>query len=111
MSIIKPYTAEADIEGYRLVTFGTEEGSVKAAAAATDIVIGRTCFCGAVAGTTVDIDHGRYGELKLGGTVARGDELTAGADGCAVKAESGNKIAGIALEAGVKDDVIHVLMK
>lgn len=50
MSIIKPYTAEADIEGNRLVTFGTEEGSVKAAAAATDVVIGRTCFAAPLSG-------------------------------------------------------------
>ncbi len=31
-----PYTAETDIEGYRLVTFGTNDGEVKPTTAKTE---------------------------------------------------------------------------
>ena len=49
-----PYTAETDIEGYRLVTFGTNDGEVKPTTAKTDPVIGVTNYIGAPKGTTVD---------------------------------------------------------
>lgn len=111
MNSKKAYTAEAEIDGHRLVTFGTTEGDIKATSSATDVVIGVTNFIGAPASSIVDVDHSRFTEVKLGGTVARGDKLTAGADGCAFKAQADNQVAAIALNDGVKDDIISILMK
>lgn len=111
MNSKKTYTAETDIDGHRFITFGTTEGEVKPTTNNTDVVIGVTNFIGAPKSRTVDVDHSRFTEVKLGGTVARGDKLTAGADGCALKAEAANQVAAIALNDGVKDDIISVLMK
>lgn len=107
----KAYRAETAIEGHRFITFGTADGDVKMTTAKTDVVIGVSEFVGAKADRTVDICHSRRVEVQLGGTVVRGDELTAAADGQAVKAATGDKIAAIALNDGVKDDIITVLMK
>lgn len=105
------YTAETDIEGRRLLTFGANEGDVKVTTAATDPVIGVSQYIGAVQGTVIDVNIDNHGEVQLGGTVSRGDELTAGTDGKAVKAAAGNKIFGMALQDGVADDVINFLRK
>lgn len=103
------FNAETDLDGRRLLTFGTKEGDVKLATAATDPVIGVSQYIGAVQGTVIDVNIDNHGQVQLGGTVNRGDELTAGADGKAVKAASGNKIFGMALQDGVADDVINFL--
>lgn len=107
----KAYHAESAIEGHRLITFGTADGEVKMTTAKTDVVIGVSEYIGAEQDQTVDVSHCRRVEVQLGGTVARGDELTAAADGKAVKAATGDKIAAIALNDGVSDDIITVLMK
>ena len=104
-----PYTAETDIDGQRLLTFGTNDGEVKPTAAATDPVIGVSLYIGAVKGTVIDVNIDLHGKVKLGGTVSQGDDLTAGADGCAVKATAGDRIFGMALQDGVADDVIEFL--
>jgi hypothetical protein len=62
-----PYTAETDIEGYRLVTFGTNDGEVKPTTAKTDPVIGVTNYIGAPKGTTVDVNVDNVGKVKLSG--------------------------------------------
>lgn len=109
--MIKAYRAEAAIEGHRLITFGTEEGDVKMTAAKTDIVIGASNYIGSEADRTIDVDHGRRVEIQLAGTVARGDDLAAAADGKAAKAASGDKVVAVALNDGVENDIISVLMK
>lgn len=107
----KAYCAESAIEGHRLITFGTKEGEAKMTAAKTDVVIGASNYIGAEAGLTVDVDHGRRVEVQLAGTVTRGDDLAAALDGKAAKAESGDKVVAVALNDGVSDDIISVLMK
>ncbi len=106
-----PYTAEEDIDGYRLVTFGTNDGEVKLTTAATDKVIGVTNYIGALEGTTVDVSISNHGKVKLSGTVAKGDDLTAAADGKAAKAEAAGCVFGMALQDGVAEDVIEFLRK
>lgn len=115
-----PYTAETDIEGYRLVTFGTNDGEVKPTTAKTDPVIGVTNYIGAPKGTTVDVNVDNVGKVKLSGTVAAGDDLTAVADGQAAKATAptygassaaGDRVFGMALQDGVAGDVIEFLKK
>ena len=46
-------------------------------------------------------------KVKLGGTVAKGDLLTAGANGLAVKAVAGNAVFGKSTAAGVANDVVE----
>ncbi len=106
-----PYTAEEDIDGYRLVTFGTNDGEVKLTSAATDPVIGITNYIGAPEGTTVDVNISNLGKVKLAGTVSKGDELTATAEGKAVKADTGDRVFGMALQDGVAEDVVEFLRK
>lgn len=115
-----PYTAEEDIDGYRLVTFGTNDGDVKLTTSATDKVIGVTNYIGAPKGTTVDVNISNLGKVKLSGAVAKGDDLTASADGKAAKATAptygassaaGDCVFGMALQAGVANDVIEFLRK
>lgn len=129
MNTIKPYTAEADIEGHRFVAFGATEGGVKQAAAG-NTVIGVTGFVGALANRTVDVEHGVLAEVQLADTVAQGDELAVGTDGKAVKAAPattvsvlktdetpvtvtipGDTVVAVALEAGAADAVISVRIK
>lgn len=107
----KTFIAEADIEGHRFVTFGEAEGVVKATASAEDKVIGVTNFIGAEKDRTVDVDFARVAEIKLAGTVAQGDDLAAAADGCAAKCGNSDTAVAVALAAGVKDDIIHILVK
>lgn len=107
---IKRYTAEEKIEGHRLLTFGTNADEVKPATAGST-VIGVTNFVGARIGKSVDVDFARYTELTLDGTVARGDKLTAAADGKAVKATSSDEVCAVALAAGVAGDIIPAIMK
>ena len=95
-----PYTAETDIEGYRLVTFGTNDGEVKPTTAKTDPVIGVTNYIGAPAGTTVDVNVDNVGKVKLSGTVAAGDASAAG-----------DRVFGMALQDGADGDVIEFLKK
>ena len=102
-----PYTAETDIEGYRLVTFGTTDGEVKPTNAKTAPDIG------APEGTS-DVGYvDNVGKVKLSGTVAAGDDLTAAADGKAAKATAptygasstaGDRVFGMALQAGADGD-------
>lgn len=107
----KAYRAESAIEGHRFITFGTNEGDAKMTTAKTDVVIGASNYIGAETDKTVDVDHGRRVEVQLAGTVARGDDLAAAADGKAAKAESGDKVAAVALNDGVENDIINILMK
>ncbi len=59
------------------------------------------------AGDDVDIQIKDIGYVLAGGTIAKGDEITA-SSGLAVKAEAGNYVVGIALSAVEKDDYCRV---
>lgn len=116
----KAYRAESAIEGHRLLTFGTNEGDAKMTTAKTDVVIGVSEYIGADADKIVDVCHDRRVEVQLGGTVTRGDDLAAAADGKAVKAAAAttgenatpaDKVVAVALNDGVAGDIISVLMK
>ncbi len=59
------------------------------------------------AGDDADIQIKDIGYVLAGGTIAKGDEITA-SSGLAVKAEPGNYVVGIALSAVKKDDYCRV---
>lgn len=106
----KTYTAAAAIEPYRILKFATADTTVTPAAAATDALIGVSDQVGAASGEAVDITLVGVGEVCLGGSVTRGNSLTADADGQAVVAATGNVIIGKALKSGSAGDIIPILL-
>ena len=113
--LMKSYNAEGVIGPFLIVKYGANDFGVLVAAAATDKLIGVTREFGASANEPVDVTHDGIANVKLGGTVARGDFLTSDASGQAVTAAPAggvnNRIIGIARQSGVIGDVIEVLLE
>lgn len=94
-------------------------GEVVVATAATDAIIGVTensCEAGEVVSVRL-LSSGGTAQMKAGGTVSAGAVLTADADGEAVAATQAlagaqptTVAVGRALEAGVDNDIIEVLL-
>lgn len=60
------------------------------------------------AGEPLDIQIKDMGYVLAGGDIAKGAEVTAGADGVAVTAAAGDYVLGIALDAVEKDDYCYI---
>jgi uncharacterized protein DUF2190 len=112
--LTKSYTAEGAISANRIVKVGAADWGVLQAAAVGDKSIGVSTEIDAASGERVDVVHEGIADLKLGGTVARGDLLTSDASGQGVTAApaggTNNRIVGMALVSGVSGDVIPVLV-
>lgn len=110
--LTKSYTAEGAISANRFVKVGAADYGVLAAAAATDKIIGISTEIDASTGERTDVVHEGIADLKLGGTVARGDLLTSDASGQGVTAApaagSNNRVGAMALVSGVVGDIIPV---
>jgi hypothetical protein len=110
--LTKNYLAEGAISANRFVKVGAADYGVLQAAAVADKIIGITTEIDASSGERVDVVHEGIADLKLGGTVARGDLLTSDATGQGVTAGpaagTNNRIGGMALISGVIGDVIPV---
>ncbi len=111
--LIKSFKASAAIAGNRFVKAGT--GVVTQASANTDKILGISERLGADSGGTADLVVDGWYELKLGGTVAFGDPLTADSNGCGVVAAPVTntivRIGAFAMDAGVSGDIIPVLVR
>ncbi|WP_291854863.1 capsid cement protein [Bradyrhizobium sp.] len=116
IGLTKSYTAEAAISANRIVKVGgADYGVLQAAgAAATERSIGISTEIDAALGERIDVIHEGIADLKLGGTVARGDPVTSDATGQGVAAAPtagvNNRIIGFALISGVIGDIIPVLL-
>jgi hypothetical protein len=112
--LTKSYLTEGAISAARFVKVGANDYGVLQAAAATDKIIGISTEVDSVSGERIDVVHSDIADLKLGGTVARGDLLTSDASGQGVTAAPGagtnNRIGAMALISGVSGDVIPVLV-
>lgn len=113
--IIKAYSAEAAILPNRILKPGAADYGVLPASAATDKIIGVSMPLISVgAGETVEVVHEGIAEVKLGGTVTRGDFLTSDASGQAITAAPSvgvnNSILGRAQVSGAAGDLIPVLL-
>jgi len=110
----KNYMAGGTIAYGRLVKFSADRTVVQAAAA-TDLIVG---VCqqpgGAASGERVDICHSGMPEVEFGGTVNRGDVVTADADGKAVAAApaggTNNRIAGFPVATQASGDIAPIVM-
>jgi hypothetical protein len=89
-----------------MACYGAADNSVVAAVDGSKFLVGVTQIVGAdKAGDQVDICRDDLPEVQYGGIVAKGDPLTADADGKAIKAQAGNYILGYAEMDGVEDDI------
>jgi hypothetical protein len=104
------YSAAAVLAPYLLIKYGAADGEVLPAAGPTDLIIGGNGNIGAALGDRIDIIVDDFVEVRLGGTVTRGDKLTSDANGLAVTAAPAAgvnvQIAGYATVSGVLNDVI-----
>lgn len=111
---IKNYKADGAIDRYRFVKFSDADDKVSAAAAATDAIIGITTELDVTDGEKVDVVHDGLHQVKLGGSVTRGDLLTSDANAAAVAAapaSGANVVVGArALASGVAGDIIPVVI-
>lgn len=112
-TFIKTMTATAAILANRIVQIGSADYEATPATAATQTLIGVSDAVGQdTAGDRVDVIVNGEADVKLGGTVTRGDFITAGAAGVGVAAAPSagvnNGVIGIAMQSGVSDDIITV---
>lgn len=113
-TLIKTLTAGGAVAARRLVKFGSADGAVVQAAAATDGVIGVSEAIGAASGERVDVVFAGVAEVEYGGTVTRGALLTSDASGKAIAAApaaaAAARVIGIAMVSGVSGDIGSVLI-
>ena len=107
-SLVLSLIAVSAINANRLLALDAT-GKVKLAAANTDAIIGVADDVDTPAGGVAAVLVDGAIPVKLGGTVAAGDFITAGAGGVGVAGTG--RVVGIALQAGVVGDVIDVLVK
>ena len=108
----KSYTAGGTITRYAIVMFGSSDDAVVVGTAATDLLIG-VAMHDAVSGERVEVQLMGITEIKLGGTVTRGNDITSGAAGVGVALSAAATIKssiGKALASGVTGDVIPVMI-
>lgn len=113
----KSFYASGAIAAYRFVTFGSADNAMAQASAATDQILGVSDSLGAADTRPCDIAFcGDIVPLDIGGTVTRGNDLTADANGKGVAvtntvaAASNVNVGAIALQSGVDGDRINVLV-
>ena len=112
--LTKSFDAEAAIARFRIVKFGSGDGAVVQAAAATDALMGVADAPGAESGRRADVIVQGVAEVEYGGNVTRGALLTADADGKAVAAApaagANCRVIGVAMVSGVSGDIGSVLV-
>lgn len=112
--LTKSYNAGGALTANSIVKVGTNDYDVLLGAAVSDKLIGITTEIASVSGERADVILIGIADLKINGTVARGDQLTSDASGLGVTAAPGagtnNRVIGIAQIAGVAGDIIPVLV-
>ncbi len=119
-ALIKSFKGGAAILPYTIVKFGAAEDTViNSTATVTDVLVGVAGPLGLTAtdisnGALVDVALTGIAEVVLGGTVTRGARLTSNATGqglnAAPAAGVNNPVIGIALQSGVLNQIIPVLL-
>lgn len=100
--------AEGDIQPYRILKHGSKDNHVKQATGANDALIGVSDECVLSDGDHADVSILGCVPVEYGGTIKRGDFITADAQGRAVKATAKHYI-GQARVSGVKDDIGEII--
>lgn len=103
----RTYIANAAVTQFQFVTQPDSNGRVGPAGAAARVAgVALTPAAAALAALSVAYE-GRV-QVVAGGTFAAGALITPNASGRAVAATTGNIVAGIALEAGVNNQVVTI---
>jgi len=110
MGIIKAFSAENEISERRIVAAGSEASAVKQANA-SDVAVGVSGIRGGQKGDVVDVALTGIHRLDFGGDVSAWSFVKSDADGRAVKAASGDRAIGIALDDGVEGSYGDVLIQ
>ena len=112
--LIKSYVASAATSGYLFAKLGAADNTALAAAGSSDLIIGVTEKLDTLAGEDLDVIHTGLAEIRLGGAVTRGQELTSDANGAAIFANpaagANVRIGAIAMASGVAGDIIPALV-
>lgn len=107
------FLAGGTIAKNTIVMFGADDDTVVVGTAQTDVVIG-VALHAATVGQRVDVQLKGVSEVKLGGTVARGDAIASGAAGVGVllvvTTASIRTAIGRAMASGVSGDVVPVIL-
>lgn len=110
-TLIKTFKASSAVAGRKLVTFGASDNTVVEASAATDAMLGVAEQLGSRDNNRVDVIVAGIAEVVAGGNITRGAVLTGDASGNVIAAsQATDRIIGIALQSGVANDVIDVLI-
>ncbi|MDA8086543.1 MAG: hypothetical protein M0Z75_07585 [Nitrospiraceae bacterium] len=96
---------------YTIATPGADDDTFSVASAASNPLIGVFQSTTVNAGDSVEVMVKGISNVVLGGTVTRGQAITANASGQGVAAAFGNAVIGIALESGVSGDIIGVMLE
>lgn len=109
--ISRPVTAA--IGPHLLVAFAAGTAMVKAAASATDAIIGASDSQGANDTGLCDVHQGGEIEVRAGGDIDAGDPITSDAQGRAIKAVpvagQNIRVAGIAMNDASADDIFDFI--
>lgn len=114
IDLVKTFIAEGAIAEYCITAFGAGDKLAKQASSNTDKlngVVGLPRGCVAEGGQSVDVILGDIANVLYGGVVARGDLLTADAQGRAIVATAGSRTVGMAQSSGVLGDIGSVLIQ
>lgn len=112
--LIKSYVAEAAVTAYRIVKFGTADGQVVQATAATDAAFGIADNLGqATAGARVDVVQDGIAEAEAGAAITRGALLMSDASARVITAAAAGgsnvRTIGVALaSASAAGDIIPI---
>lgn len=110
----KSFNAGGALAANSIAKVGANDYGVLPAAAATDKLLGITTEIPATSGERVDVALLGVADLKLGGTVTRGDLITSDASSNGVTsapaAGVNHRIVGVAQVSGVSGDLIPVLL-
>jgi hypothetical protein len=111
--LIKAFKASGALAARTFVKFGSDDETVVAATAGSD-VIGVTTEIPAADGETVDVIMGNIADVKFGGVVARGKLVMSDASGEAVLAAASAganvRTAGMALFTAADGDIGPVFL-
>lgn len=108
--IRKNFAAGGAITANSLLKFGSDDNTLVLAAAATDPIVAVSVEA-AASGAKFDPQLTGIAEVKLGGTVTRGDDVTSDASGLGVSLSAAATIkcsVGRAMASGVVGDIIPV---
>lgn len=105
---------QAIATAFTIAKFGADDDTMDLATAATDLLIGVFQHTAAAAGDRVRLMLSGISRVVLGGTVTRGQPITADAAAKGAYANPGaganNYIIGFAMASGVAGDIIPVLL-